>query len=94
MCGGPFEQSLWLRGYEQFFLDLATDPKFAQTLLEKITEIDIGFWDAQLSQVGDLVDVVCQGDDMGSQAGLQFSPEMYRKYVKPCHGRHNNVDFL
>jgi uroporphyrinogen decarboxylase len=30
MCGGPFEQSLWLRGYEQFFLDLATDPKFAR----------------------------------------------------------------
>jgi uroporphyrinogen decarboxylase len=85
MCGGPFEQSLWLRGYEEFFLDLATDPKFASALLEKITEIDIGFWDAQLSQVGDLVDVVCQGDDMGSQSGLQFSPEMYRKYVKPCH---------
>jgi uroporphyrinogen decarboxylase len=85
MCGGPFEQCLWLRGYEQFLSDLIINPKFATALLEKVTEIDVGFWDALLTHVGDYVDIVCQGDDMGSQSGLQFSPEMYRRLIKPCH---------
>jgi uroporphyrinogen decarboxylase len=85
MCGGPFENSLWLRGFEQFLSDLAYDNKFAHTILEKVTDIDIGLWDAQLSQVGEYVDVVCQGDDMGMQSGLQFSPETYRKIIKPYH---------
>jgi len=87
MCGGPFENSLWLRGFEQFLCDLAFNQKFAQAILDKVTEIDIGLWDVELSAVGDHVDVVCQGDDMGMQSGLQFSPETYRKFIKPCHKR-------
>lgn len=85
MCGGPFEQSLWLRGFKEFLMDLVTNQVFAETMLQKITEIDIGMWDAQLSQVGDYVDIVCQGDDLGMQTGLQLSPDLYRKFVKPCH---------
>lgn len=85
MCGGPFEQSLWLRGFKEFLIDLLTDQAFAEAILQKITEIDIGMWDAQLSQVGDYVDIVCQGDDLGMQTGLQISPELYRKFIKPCH---------
>jgi len=85
MCGGPFEQSLFLRGYSDFLMDLLTNQAFAETLLQKITEIDIGMWDSQLSQVGDYVDIVCQGDDLGMQTGLQISPDLYRKFVKPCH---------
>lgn len=85
MCGGPFEQSLWLRGFTEFFMDLLTNQTFAEALIQRITEIDIGMWDVQLSQVGNYVDVVCQGDDLGMQTGLQISPELYRKFVKPCH---------
>lgn len=87
MVGGPFEQACRSRGFEQFLLDLAWDPKFAHTFLGKLTDICVGMWDAQLSAIGDCVDIVCQGDDLGMQTGLQISPEMYRKYVKPCHER-------
>jgi uroporphyrinogen decarboxylase len=87
MCGGPFEQALWLRGFENFYVDVASNEKMAQALLEKITDIDIALWDAQLSAIGDYVDVVCQGDDLGMQTGLQISPTTYRKLVKPCHDR-------
>ena len=87
MCGGPYENALWLRGFDQFPMDLMSDQRFAIALLDKITELDIGFWDAELSAVGDKVDVVCQGDDLGMQTGLQISPEIYRKFIKPCHKR-------
>ncbi len=85
MCGGPYENALWIRGFDQFPIDLMADKKFAHALLDKITEIDIGFWDAELSAVGDYVDVVCQGDDLGMQIGLQISPEIYREMIKPYH---------
>jgi len=87
MCGGPFEQACMLRGYDQFCVDLAWDARFATALLDKITETDIALWDAYLKSVGDYVQVVTQGDDVGMQTGTFVSPGMYRKYVKPCHKR-------
>ncbi len=85
MCGGPYENALWVRGFNQFPMDMLSDQKIANAILDKITELDIGFWDVQLSAVGDLVDVVCQGDDMGMQTSMQISPEIYRKLIKPYH---------
>jgi uroporphyrinogen decarboxylase len=87
MVGGPFEQACRSRGTEQFMLDLALDPKFAEAFLEKLTDIAVGMWDMQLTAIGDIVDVVCQGDDLGMQTGMQISPEMYKKFIKPCHER-------
>jgi uroporphyrinogen decarboxylase len=76
-----------LRGYEQFFMDLALDPMFAEALLDKITETLIALWGLYLGALGDYVQVVCQGDDLGMQTGLMISPNMYRRYIKPCHKR-------
>lgn len=87
MVGGPFEQACRSRGMDQFMMDLAWDPPFAHKLLERLTDIAIGMWDVQLSAIGDSVDIVCQGDDLGMQTGLQISRNMYQKFVKPCHER-------
>ena len=86
-CGGPFEQAQRIRGFEQFMVDIALDRPFAAALMERLTDNAIGFWDAMLAEVGDLVDVVCQGDDLGMQTGLQISEADYRALVKPCHRR-------
>lgn len=87
MCGGPFENALWLRGFKQFLMDLYINEKFAQALLDKITEIDMQLWDVYLNAVGDYVQVVAQGDDVGMQTGPFMSPEMYKRFVHPCHKR-------
>ncbi len=87
MALGPFEGGCVLRGYEQFCVDLAWDPKFAEALLDKITDTDIELWDSFLDAVGDHVQVVCQGDDVGMQTNLYISPAMYRKFVKPRQKR-------
>jgi uroporphyrinogen decarboxylase len=89
---GPFEGACVLRGYEQFLVDLHWDPKFAQTLLDMLTESTTAFWDAFLTAVGDYVQVVALGDDVGMQTGPYISPKMYRQFVKPCHQRLN--DFI
>jgi uroporphyrinogen decarboxylase len=85
MCRGPYEEACKVRGYVEFLTDMIQDHKFAEALLEKVTEIIIGLWDVYLDAVGDYVQVVCQGDDLGMQGGLIISPELYRKLIKPCH---------
>jgi uroporphyrinogen decarboxylase len=82
---GPFEMSGCLRGYENFLMDLINDPVYAEALLDKNLESAIGFWDVYLSEVGEYVQVVCQGDDLGAQIGPWISPRMYRKFIKPRH---------
>ena len=87
MCGGPFEQACWLRGYSAFLTDLHVDPAFAEALLEGITELDMGMWDAYLGAIGEHVQVVAQGDDVGMQDREYISPELYRKFIFPRHKR-------
>ncbi len=82
---GPFEMSGCLRGYERFLMDLIQDKSYAEALLDKNLETAIGYWDVYLNQVGEFVQVVCQGDDLGAQIGPWISPEMYRKFIKPRH---------
>jgi uroporphyrinogen decarboxylase len=75
-----FERAWTLRGFEEFFLDLATDPGFANDLLDCITEIQL----ALIQRYLDLgVDGGYFGDDYGAQKNLLFSPRMWRHFIKP-----------
>jgi uroporphyrinogen decarboxylase len=86
-ANGPFEGCCLTRGYDQFCMDLYLDPKFAEALLDKMTETAIAFWDIFLSEVGDYVQVCANGDDVAMQSGPFVSPAMYRRFIKPCHKR-------
>jgi uroporphyrinogen decarboxylase len=87
MCLGPFEGACFLRGYEQFSMDLHWNLDMAHAILEKVTETDIQLWDLFLENVGDYVQVVAQGDDLGTQRGTWTAPQMYRELIKPYHKR-------
>lgn len=87
MCSGPFEQACKLRGHDKFLLDLYADRSYAESLLDRITDTDIQLWQLYLDEVGDLVDVVAQGDDVGMQTALFLSPAMYREIIMPRHRR-------
>lgn len=84
---GPFELAVKLRGFEQFLTDLHLEPDFCLALLDKITETNIALWEIYLHAIGDHVQVVCQGDDVGMQTSLIMSPALYRRFIKPCHKR-------
>ena len=75
-----FERAWSLRGFEQFFIDLAADPGYAGELLDRITEIQLTLLDRYLA-LG--VDGGYFGDDYGAQKNLLFSPRMWRKQIKP-----------
>jgi uroporphyrinogen decarboxylase len=85
VSAGIFEMSLRLRGFEQFFMDLALEPDLACGILDRVVEIKAAYWQKALDKVGKDVLVAIEADDLGTQNSLLVSPEMYRKYIKPRH---------
>lgn len=75
-----FERAWALRGFQNFLLDMAVEPAFAEYLLERITEIQLVLIQHFIS-LG--VDGGYFGDDYGSQKNLLFSPDTWRKMIKP-----------
>lgn len=84
---GLFERSLWIRNYTDFYIDMAGNPKLAGYLLDKHTDLRMDFWDMALGELGDVVDVVIEQDDLGWQDRPMISPQMYRDMIKPRHKR-------
>ncbi len=83
ICPGMLEMCLWLRGFENFYCDLRANMKLAEALMDKILELKLRYWEKALSLLGDVIDVVQEGDDYGGQHGLLISPDTWRKLFKP-----------
>ena len=90
MSGGFFEAPFWLRGFENFYCDLAGNPRYACSLMDKLLEIEMGYWDLVLSELGDYIDIALTANDLGGQDGPVISPSMYRKYIKPRQKKLNS----
>jgi uroporphyrinogen decarboxylase len=82
--GGVVYEICWyMRGLERWFTDMMDNPAFCEALLDKTLAFWIDYYKGFMAELGDLVDVVMIGDDVGGQSGPLFSPEFYRKIVKP-----------
>ncbi|HNS31538.1 MAG TPA: uroporphyrinogen decarboxylase family protein [bacterium] len=82
---GIFEMSCRIRGYEQFYMDLAMNPSIACAIMDKFLEMKIKFYKAAAEKMGQYIQFVREGDDMGSQESLLISRKMYSDYLKPRH---------
>ncbi len=78
-----FERAWYLRGFENFMIDLLTDECFATALLDKLLELRMAGLQDFLGQVGGYIHVIRLGDDLGQQGGPLISPPLYRRVVKP-----------
>ncbi|MFR8547604.1 MAG: uroporphyrinogen decarboxylase family protein [Lachnospiraceae bacterium] len=76
-------------GYENFLVNLYTEPELTEYYLDKLTDAYIVMMERYLDAVGDYVQIVQSNDDFGSQNGMLISPELYRKYFKPRHAKIN-----
>lgn len=72
-----------LRGIENSLLDLAMEPEMVDYTLDKIEALQLRILDAFLPKVRGVLDLVYVSDDMGSQAGLLISPEMWEAHFAP-----------
>ena len=83
LCAGLFEMGQRLRGPEQFMVDLMLDRRMAEAILDKVLELKVRFWEMALGELGEVVDVVMDGDDYGTQTSQLVSPELFREVFKP-----------
>jgi uroporphyrinogen decarboxylase len=85
--GNLLEIGQFLYRNDRFFLLLAANPGRAHEFLDRLVEIHLANLEPFLSAVGDSIDIVLFGDDLGMQGGPQISPAMYVEFFKPRHAR-------
>lgn len=81
-CAGLFEMHQRIRGMENAMLDPFMFPLNSDKLVGKLADLKIEFWDALLDETGDVVDIVGEGDDYGTQQSQLISPDQFREYYK------------
>ncbi len=83
LCAGLFEMHQRVRGMENAMLDPFLFESNSDKLIGKLADLKIEFWDALLDEIGDVVDVVGEGDDYGTQQSQLIAPEQFRQYYLP-----------
>ncbi len=84
---GPFQTACDLRGTENFLMDLALRPEFANALLERITGIQQKLLMKAMQTGGKWFDMVeLPGDDYAGNTNLILSPVMFRKFHQAMFG--------
>jgi len=66
-------------------LNIGRYPDFVRALLTKIAELCKILMGHFLREIGDNIDMIKIGDDLGMQNSLLMSPKMYHDIVKPIH---------
>ncbi len=85
MHSGMWEHAMWMRGYEQFFMDMASDEKMVHAIMGKELEIKMKYWGRVLELLDRHTVVISEADDLGSQDGLLVSLDMYKRLIWPYH---------
>jgi uroporphyrinogen decarboxylase len=77
----------YLRGFEDWYCDLGQSQDLFRCLMQAVAEVLVELNHRALAEVGDLIDVVAFGDDVGLQDRPVCSPAMYRALIRPYHER-------
>lgn len=89
-CGcNFFEWGTFLRRMENFLMDTYEDPENVLALNEQLLERHLAMLTKVCEYVGDVVDIVRFGDDLGMNTGMFMSLEKYRTLFKPYHTKIN-----
>jgi len=83
LCAGIFEMHQRFRGMTNALVDPLLYPEFSDLLIGKIADLKIEFWTIALAELADIVDVIAEADDYGTQESQLIDPDHFRLYYKP-----------
>lgn len=83
--GGPIiELGAYLRGFEQWLMDLVQYPEFTREMLNKIADIQIKLDEAGIREAGKYLSVFkASGEDLGMQDRRLFSKKVWDELIYP-----------
>jgi len=90
--GSIIQMSQLLRGFSQWFLDVALEPDRLEALIDQVMEIQMALHGNLLAAVGDVVDVIFFFDDIAMQDRMIVSPADFDRFIEPRLCRY--VEFL
>lgn len=80
-----FEWGCFLRRMDNFLMDLFLQPDEVEKLLDALVERHMGNIQKTCEAVGDIVDIVKFGDDLGTNQGALMPAETYHELFYPRH---------
>ena len=80
---GIFEPAWYIRGMENFLMDLLVNKEVAHYIMKKMLEFQKGRYEYFLNEVGEYLDIVFVGDDLATEQTTIMSIDTYREMVKP-----------
>jgi uroporphyrinogen decarboxylase len=83
ICAGIFEMAQRIRGMENALMDPMMYPDLADRLYGKLADLKIAYWEMVLAELGDVVDIVAENDDYGTQQSQLISFEQYCGTIRP-----------
>jgi uroporphyrinogen decarboxylase len=86
-AGGAFETPWYIRGMEQFLMDLYEAPEIAEAICARVEEYYRLRALRVLDAVGDRITVIGSGGDIGTQRGMMLDPKLWRERIKPYTAR-------
>lgn len=78
-----FQHPTFLRGIQNLLMDMAIRPEMAHWLMDRFTDFYLAFFDRMLTEAKGRIDILRVADDLGTQRGLFFSPQLFRTFIKP-----------
>ena len=86
VCGcNLFEWGTFLRRMDNFLMDLMCDPYNVEKLLDELMKRHLATLEKVCAAVGDIVDIIRFGDDLGMSSGPFMDAETYKTLFKPRH---------
>lgn len=85
--GNILEGGQTLMGWEKFMSALLSNRPLVEALIEKMVEGYIKNLELYLDAVGDYIQIIQMGDDLGTQNGPMISPRLYKELIFPAHKR-------
>ena len=82
-AGGAFESPWYMRGLEQFLIDIYDAPEIAEAISSRVAEFYFERARRVLEAADGQIDVIGSGGDIGGQTTMMLSPAKWRKHIKP-----------
>jgi uroporphyrinogen decarboxylase len=87
--GGIFEIGCYLRGMEQFMVDMVENPDLVDQIMLRIADFYVGMAERVLAASPDRIDLIWTSDDIAHQHGRLISGRTWRQLIAPHHERLN-----
>ena len=77
----------WLRGEDQFLMDLASNTRLARILIDKVAEFTIALSNEIYNKHGNKLDMFGIWDDVATQDSMVMRPDIWRRFFKKWYKR-------